>query len=195
MKIILLGMLMIFLLGMTAQLTLYTIMAYIKEDCRRKMMRTAFVKNTILRYEECRKLGIKVDNIKGFVQNSFDSGLLWGYSPDLLYGAALKSRYIIIATGTVSAVLHVNDLQKCFIYISMTMLQVMALKILENMTDYNNTKKSVILMMQNELIHFEKYSVLLKENVSCIYTGKLRGQAASEFVKLNKQYKQILKNT
>ena len=32
MKIILLGMLIIFLLGMTAQLVVYTIMAYIKED-------------------------------------------------------------------------------------------------------------------------------------------------------------------
>ena len=63
MKIILLGMLIIFLLGMTAQLVVYTIMAYIKEDCSRKMMRTVFVKNTILRYEECTKLGIPVDNV------------------------------------------------------------------------------------------------------------------------------------
>lgn len=64
MKIILLGMLIIFLLGMTAQLVVYTIIAYIKEDCNRKMMRTVFVKNTILRYEECTKLGIPVDNVK-----------------------------------------------------------------------------------------------------------------------------------
>ena len=63
MKIILLGMLIIFLLGMTAQLVVYTIMAYIKEDCSRKMMRTVFVKNTILRYEECSKLEIPVDKI------------------------------------------------------------------------------------------------------------------------------------
>jgi len=49
--------------------------------------------------------------------------------------------------------------------------------------------------MQNELLHFEKYSELLKENVRGIYTEKLRGQAAAEFGRLNKQYKQILKNT
>ena len=77
----------------------------------------------------------------------------------------------------------------------MTLLEVIALRVSEKMTDYNENKKNIIIIMQNELLHFEKYSELLKENVRGIYTEKLRGQAAAEFVRLNKQYKQILKNT
>ena len=193
MKIILLGMLIIFLLGMTAQLVVYTIMAYIKEDCSRKMMRTVFVKNTILRYEECTKLGIPVDNVKRFVENTFDSCIYGGYSPDLIADVSKKSGNIIMVMGILSVIFHINNLQECFVYISMTLLEVIALRVSEKMTDYNENKKNII--MQNELLHFEKYSELLKENVRGIYTEKLRGQAAAEFGRLNKQYKQILKNT
>ena len=191
MKIILLGMLIIFLLGMTAQLVVYTIMAYIKEDCSRKMMRTVFVKNTILRYEECTKLGIPVDNVKRFVENTFDSCIYGGYSPDLVADVSKKSGNIIMVMGILSVIFHINNLQECFVYISMTLLEVVS----EKMTDYNENKKNIIIIMQNELLHFEKYSELLKENVRGIYTEKLRGQAAAEFGRLNKQYKQILKNT
>ena len=192
MKIILLGMLIIFLLGMTAQLVVYTIMAYIKEDCSRKMMRTVFVKNTILRYEECTKLGIPVDNVKRFVENTFDSCIYGGYSPDLIADVSKKSGNIIMVMGILSVIFHINNLQECFVYISMTLLEVIALRVSEKMTDYN---ENIIIIMQNELLHFEKYSELLKENVRGIYTEKLRGQAAAEFGRLNKQYKQILKNT
>ena len=173
----------IILLGMTAQLVVYTIMAYIKEDCSRKMMRTVFVKNTILRYEECTKLGIPVDNVKRFVENTFDSCIYGGYSPDLIADVSKKSGNIIMVMGILSVIFHINNLQECFVYISMTLLEVIALRVSEKMTDYN------------ELLHFEKYSELLKENVRGIYTEKLRGQAAAEFGRLNKQYKQILKNT
>ena len=103
MKIILLGMLIIFLLGMTAQLVVYTIMAYIKEDCSRKMMRTVFVKNTILRYEECTKLGIPVDNVKRFVENTFDSCIYGGYSPDLIADVS-KFGNIIMVMGILSVI-------------------------------------------------------------------------------------------
>ena len=192
MKIILLGMLIIFLLGMTAQLVVYTIMAYIKEDCSRKMMRTVFV---ILRYEECTKLGIPVDNVKRFVENTFDSCIYGGYSPDLIADVSKKSGNIIMVMGILSVIFHINNLQECFVYISMTLLEVIALRVSEKMTDYNENKKNIIIIMQNELLHFEKYSELLKENVRGIYTEKLRGQAAAEFGRLNKQYKQILKNT
>lgn len=195
MKIILLGMLIIFLLGMTAQLVVYTIMAYIKEDCSRKMMRTVFVKNTILRYEECTKLGIPVDNVKRFVENTFDSCIYGGYSPYLIADVSKKSGNIIMVMGILSVIFHINNLQECFVYISMTLLEVIALRVSEKMTDYNENKKNIIIIMQNELLHFEKYSELLKENVRGIYTEKLRGQAAAEFGRLNKQYKQILKNT
>ena len=195
MKIILLGMLIIFLLGMTAQLVVYTIMAYIKEDCSRKMMRTVFVKNTILRYEECTKLGISVDNVKRFVENTFDSCIYGGYSPDLIADVSKKSGNIIMVMGILSVIFHINNLQECFVYISMTFLEVIALRVSEKMTYYNKNKKNIIIIMQNELLHFEKYSELLKENVRGIYTEKLRGQAAAEFGRLNKQYKQILKNT
>ena len=185
MKIILLGMLIIFLLGMTAQLVVYTIMAYIKEDCSRKMMRTVFVKNT----------GIPVDNVKRFVENTFDSCIYGGYSPDLIADVSKKSGNIIMVMGILSVIFHINNLQECFVYISMTLLEVIALRVSEKMTDYNENKKNIIIIMQNELLHFEKYSELLKENVRGIYTEKLRGQAAAEFGRLNKQYKQILKNT
>lgn len=195
MKIILLGMLIIFLLGMTAQLVVYTIMAYIKEDCSRKMMRTVFVKNTILRYEECTKLGIPVDNVKRFVENTFDSCIYGGYSPDLIADVSKKSGNIIMVMGILSVIFHINNLQECFVYISMTLLEVIALRVSEKMTDYNENKKNIIIIMQNELLHFEKYSELLKENVRGTYTEKLKGQAAAEFGRLNKQYKQILKNT
>ena len=194
MKIILLGMLIIFLLGMTAQLVVYTIMAYIKEDCSRKMMRTVFVKNTILRYEECSKLEIPVDNVKRFVENTFDSCIYGGYSLDLIADVSKKTGNIIIVMGILSVIFHINNLQECFVYISMTLLEIIALRVLEKMTDYNENK-NIIIIMQNELLHFEKYSELLKGNVKGIYTEKLRGQAAAEFGRLNKQYKQILKNT
>lgn len=174
MKIILLGMLIIFLLGMTAQLVVYTIMAYIKEDCSRKMMRTVFVKNTILRYEECTKLGIPVDNVKRFVENTFDSCIYGGYSPDLIADVSKKSGNIIMVMGILSVIFHINNLQECFVYISMTLLEVIALRVSEKMTDYNENKKNIIIIMQNELLHFEKYSELLKENVRGIYTEKLR---------------------
>jgi len=180
---------------MTAQLVVYTIMAYIKEDCSRKMMRTVFVKNTILRYEECTKLGIPVDNVKRFVENTFDSCIYGGYSPDLVADVSKKSGNIIMVMGILSVIFHINNLQECFVYISMTLLEVIALRVSEKMTDYNENKKNIIIIMQNELLHFEKYSELLKENVRGIYTEKLRGQAAAEFGRLNKQYKQILKNT
>ena len=195
MNIILLAMLIIFLLATTAQLVVYTIMAYIKEDCSRKMMRTVFVKNTILRYEECTKLGIPVDNVKRFVENTFDSCIYGGYSPDLIADVSKKSGNIIMVMGILSVIFHINNLQECFVYISMTLLEVIALRVSEKMTDYNENKKNIIIIMQNELLHFEKYSELLKENVRGIYTEKLRGQAAAEFGRLNKQYKQILKNT
>ena len=146
MKIILLGMLIIFLLGMTAQLVVYTIMAYIKEDCSRKMMRTVFVKNTILRYEECTKLGIPVDNVKRFVENTFDSCIYGGYSPDLIADVSKKSGNIIMVMGILSVIFHINNLQECFVYISMTLLEVIALRVSEKMTDYNENKKNILIV-------------------------------------------------
>ena len=109
--------------------------------------------------------------------------------------AGFETGNIIIVMGILSVIFHINNLQECFVYISMTLLEIIALRVLEKMTDYNENKKNIIIIMQNELLHFEKYSELLKGNVKGIYTEKLRGQAAAEFGRLNKQYKQILKNT
>ena len=158
MKIILLGMLIIFLLGMTAQLVVYTIIAYIKEDCSRKMMRTVFVKNTILRYEECTKLGIPVDNVKRFVENTFDSCIYGGYSPDLIADVSKKSGNIIIVMGILSVIFHINNLQECFVYISMTLLEVIALRVSEKMTDYNENKKNHIKHCSEFVVAFNSCS-------------------------------------
>lgn len=179
MKIILLGMLIIFLLGMTAQLVVYTIMAYIKEDCSRKMMRTVFVKNTILRYEECSKLEIPVDNVKRFVENTFDSCIYGGYSLDLIADVSKKTGNIIIVMGILSVIFHINNLQECFVYISMTLLEIIALRVLEKMTDYNENKKNIIIIMQNELLHFEKYFGTFKGKCERNIYGKAEGTGSS----------------
>lgn len=114
---------------------------------------------------------------------------------DLIADVSKKSGNIIMVMGILSVIFHINNLQECFVYISMTLLEVIALRVSEKMTDYNENKKNIIIIMQNELLHFEKYSELLKENVRGIYTEKLRDRQQLRFGRLNKQYKQILKNT
>ena len=77
----------------------------------------------------------------------------------------------------------------------MAALEILALRLTGNMVDYGYERKKIISGLVSELENFERTSEISGKPFSPNYPEKLTGKAASEFVKLNKQYKRILKNT
>lgn len=195
MKIVLLGMGILFLFGMTAWLTLFRYMTAIAQDCRFRTFKTQMKRRVVSRYSDCKKLDIKIVNINDFVERIFDEYLVYGFSFLSLSKLARRTEYAIGIMAAASVLFQGQDISKCYVYIAMAALEILALRLTGNMVDYGYERKKIISGLVSELENFERTSEISGKPFSLNYPEKLTGKAASEFVKLNKQYKRILKNT
>lgn len=195
MKIILLGTGIMFLVGMTAWLTLFRYVTAISQDCRFKTFQTRLKRQVVSRYNDCKKLDLKIVNLNDFVRKIFDEYVVFGLSFMKLFKLARCMEYLIGVSASCAVLFNGADISRCYVYAAMAALEILALRLTGNMVDYIYERKRIISELVNELENFEKSARMSGRPQSLHYPEKLTGKAASEFVKLNKQYKRILKNT
>jgi hypothetical protein len=176
-----------FLIGMFAWLTIFRKYYSLINDVRRGNYKKPLIKQIVLKYDNCKKLEITINNVNAFVEKLIANYKVMGLRFTAWRRLAKCLEYFIIMIGIITSFIMRDSTDAIYICIGITALCTIALILMERMTDMESVHRTLIAETVDYLENTGAHRNLIKEQ----YSGKLTKEAANEFDKLNKSYEKI----
>lgn len=161
--------------------------------------KSPLVKQIRLKYENCKKLNISINNVQAFVEKSLESYRILRLSLNSFDNISKEMAYLCAALGIANAYLYKDNLSDVFLSLEISAICVLALHLINVIVDTPNLKHNVIIGLIDELEntgprdHIKEESTLpdappVPEPVPAPYVSR---EASLEFSKLDKTLERI----
>lgn len=176
-------MLFAFITGMLSKVLIASIFAGMTKENSDNPL----IKQIRLKYDNCRKLDIAINNVNAFVEKSMENYRFLGISLNGLNNISKEMQYICIALGTINAIIYRDDISAITFGIGIALLSCIAIRLLEQIVDTDNQKRIVII----ELVDYLDNTSVHRESMKDLAVKRFSKEASSEFNKLNKSFEKI----
>ena len=183
MKVLWVLMLVAFVLGMLSKI----IVGSIYESMTRENSNNSLVKQIRLKYDNCRKLDIRINNVNVFVEKAMENYRFCGFGLNGLNNISKEMEYICISLGIINAILFRNDFSAVIFGLGIGTLSAIAIRLLDQLVDADNQRRAVIV----ELVDFLDNTTVHRETMKDKAVKHFSREASTEFNKLNKSYEKI----
>ena len=181
-------MLVAFVLGMLSKIIVGSILG----NMTRENSSNSLVKQIRLKYDNCRKLNISINNVDVFVEKSLENYRFCGFSLNGLNNISKEMEYICISLGVINALAFRNDFSAVIFGLGIATLSAIAIKLLEQIVDADNLKRSVIVELVDYLDNTTVHREAMKDDaVKDNAVKHFSREASTEFNKLNKSFDKI----
>jgi len=195
MKVLWVLMLVAFVLGMLSKI----IVGSIYGSMTREDSNNSLVKQIRLKYDNCRKLNISINNVDVFVEKSLENYRFCGFSLNGLNNISKEMGYICISLGVLNAIAFRNDFSAVIFGLGIAALSAIAIRLLEQIVDADNQKRIVIVELvdyldnTNTTVHRDamKDNARKDNAVKDNAVKHFSREASTEFNKLNKSFDKI----
>ena len=177
----------LFLTGMAVWLMLFRSYMALLADIRHGTYKTPLIKQIVLKYSNCKKLDISINNVNVFVEKIVDNYKIGRLRFDELIRVGKGLEYFIIMIGILSAFILRNSFDAANICVAVAALSAMALHLMDKVTNPAELSRMIIVETVDYLENTGEHRYTVREQ----YEQKLTKEAASEFEKLNKSYDKI----
>ena len=186
MKVLWILMLVAFVFGMLSKI----IVGSIYGSMTRENSSNSLIKQIRLKYDNCRKLDISINNVDVFVEKALDNYRFCGFSLNGLNSISKEMEYICISLGIINALAFRDDFSAVIFGLGIAALSSIAIKILEQIVDSDNQKRAVIV----ELVDYLDNTTVHRESMKDEAVKHFSREASTEFNKLNKSFEKIESN-
>lgn len=193
MQLIIMVMVSMCVAGITTWLILFRNYSVALWDVRNASYKTPLIKTVILRYSDCRKLNINVNNVKVFVEKIVENSEIWGLRPDIWEKFARLMKYMTIMITIVTAFFVRDNGDALYICVTVGVLSFLAIHMCAKLTDIARLREILVTETVDYLENSgEVIGKVHKYKPTC---SKLTGRAAAEFERMNRQYEKIQSGT
>ena len=183
MKVLWVLMLVAFVFGMLSKI----IIGSIYGSMTRENSSNSLVKQIRLKYDNCRKLDICINNVNVFVEKSLENYRFCGFSLNGFNNISKEMEYICISLGIINALAFRTDISAVIFGLGIATLSAIAIKLLEQIVDADNLKRAVIVELVDFLDNTTVHRDAMKDNAVKHFSK----EASTEFNKLNKSFDKI----
>lgn len=189
MKLIIALIMLLFIFGTIVWILLYRSWFLLLEDVRRGEFKTPLIRQVIVKYNDCKKLDIKVKNVRVFVEKVTENNKICGLSAHFWEKTAKCAEYIIVMLATAAIFVMRRENDAVCVIAAVAALSAMALHLLGRITDTRQINKIII----TDMVDFLENSGELPLNYTFFNAkaDRLTGKAYADFVKLNRCYQKI----
>ena len=177
----------LFVGGMAIWLSLFKYCCMMINDIRSGTRRVHVIRKVIQKYDDCRKLDISVNNVEVFVEKILESEKICGLRLKEWERLAGSFKYIIVLLGIFSGIILKGNADEIYICAAVAAMCCVALHFMDRLTDAKGYFKDTVV----ELVDYLENSGAVRSEAGKVMASKLKGKAASEFVKMNKRYEKI----
>jgi hypothetical protein len=187
MRVIIIIMAVMFVAGIVAWLVLFQSYTDLINDIRKKQHRTALVKQVVLKYDTCKRLELSIYDVNAFVERVIEGQTVLGLQLAEWEFVAKSMKYLVAVVGGITAFVMRNNLYTVYMYMAVAALSIIALQLMDRLTDVKTLHKALTQELVEELERSSPSECMIDGQI----TAKLTRGAASEFVKLNRCYEKI----
>ena len=177
----------LFVGGMVVWLSLFGYCCMMINDIRSGTRRVHVIRKVIQKYDDCRKLDISVNNVEVFVEKILESEKICGLRLKEWERLAGSFKYIIVLLGIFSGIILKGNTDEIYICVAVAAMCCVGLHFMDRLTDAKGYFKDTVV----ELVDYLENSGAVRSQAGKVMASKLKGKAASEFVKMNKRYEKI----
>ena len=179
MKIIVVLMAVVFIAGMAIWLFLFKNCYEMIQDIRSGTRKVPVIRKAVDKYDDCCKLEIAVNNTEVFVEKIIEN--------EKICGLRMKAWHGIALLGIFSAVLFKGNTDEVYICAAVAAMCCVSLHFMDCMADVDGYLKDTVV----ELVDYLENSGAVRSEAGKVMAAKLKGKAASEFMKMNRRYDKI----
>lgn len=187
MRVVVIMLVALFVGGMTVWLLLFRYCCMMINDIRSGKRRVHVIRKVIQKYDDCRKLDIAVNNVEVFVEKIIENEKVCGLRLKVWERLAGSFKYIIVLIGIFSGIILKGNTDEIYICVAVAAMCCVALHFMDMLADVKGYFKDTVV----ELVDYLENSGAVRSEAGKIKALKLKGKAASEFVKMNKRYEKI----
>jgi hypothetical protein len=177
----------LFIGGMAVWLLLFKICCQMINDIRSGTRKVPVIRKVVEKYDDCKKLDIAVNNAKAFVEKIMENEKICGLRLKEWERLAGSFKYMIVMLGIWFALVMKDNFEEIYICTGITAMSVVALHLMGMLTDVKGYLSDTVV----ELVDYLENSGELRSEAGRVKSAKLKGEAASEFMKLNRRYEKI----
>lgn len=177
----------LFIGGMAVWLLLFKICCQMINDIRSGTRKVPVIRKVVEKYDDCKKLDIAVNNAKAFVEKIIENEKICGLRLKEWQRLAGSFKYMIVMLGIWFALVMKDNFEEIYICTGITAMSVVALHLMDMLTDVKGYLNDTVI----ELVDYLENSGALRSEAGRVTSSKLKGEAASEFIKLNRRYEKI----
>jgi len=183
MKVLWVLMLVAFVFGMLSKIVVGGILG----SMTRENSNNSLVKQIRLKYDNCRKLNISINNVNVFVEKALENYRFCGFSLNGLNRISKEMEYICISLGIINAILFRDNFSAVIFGLGIAALSSIAIRLLDQIIDSENQKRAVIV----ELVDYLDNTTVHRESMRDKAVKHFSRDASTEFNKLNKSFEKI----
>lgn len=187
MKAVVIMIVAVFIGGMVVWLMLFKTCCRMINDIRSGTRKVHVIRKVVDKYDDCRKLDIPVNNVEAFVEKIMENEKICGLRLKEWKRLAGSFKYMIAMLGIFSALLLKGNTDEIYICTAVAAMCFVALHFMDRLADVEGYFKDTVI----ELVDYLENSGAVRSEAGKVMAAKLKGKAASEFVKLNKRYEKI----
>ena len=184
MKIIVVLMAVVFMAGMAIWLFLFKNCYEMIQDIRSGTRKVPVIRKAVDKYDDCCKLEIAVNNTEVFVEKIIENEKICGLRMKAWQRIAGMVKYGIALLGIFSAVLFKGNTDEVYICAAVAAMCCVSLHFMDCMADVDGYLKDTVV----ELVDYLENSGAVRSEAGKVMAAKLKGKAASEFMKMNRRY-------
>ena len=170
MKIIVVLMAVVFMAGMAIWLFLFKNCYEMIQDIRSGTRKVPVIRKAVDKYDDCCKLEIAVNNTEVFVEKIIEN--------EKICGLRMK------AWQRIAGMVNTDEVYICAAVAAMCCV---SLHFMDCMADVDGYLKDTVV----ELVDYLENSGAVRSEAGKVMAAKLKGKAASEFMKMNRRYDKI----
>lgn len=183
MKVLWIFMLIAFVVGMLSKVMIASIYASMTKENTENPL----IKQIRLKYDNCKKLDISINNVNAFVEKSMENYRICGLSLNGINNISKEMQYICVGLGIINAIVFRQDTSAIVFGLGISLLSCIAIKLLEEIVDTDNQKRSVVV----ELVDYLDNTSVHRDSMKDMAVKRFSKEASTEFNKLNKSFEKI----
>lgn len=187
MKVLVAVMAVVFVAGMSVWLLLFKICYEMICDIRSGTIKAQVIRKVVDKYDDCKKLDISVNNAEAFVEKIIENEKICGLRLKAWQRIAGTFKYIIALLGIFSGIIFRGNTDEVYICAAVAAMCCVSLHFTGRLTDVDGYLKDTVI----ELVDYLENSGAVRSEAGKVMAAKLKGKAASEFVKMNRRYEKI----
>lgn len=187
MRIAVASMVIVFLVGMALWLFLFRIGLHMLDDIRKGLYQSEINHKVVSKYDDCIKLEIPIHNVTVFVEKILENEKIHGLRLKEWERFAGSLRYIVALIGLFFSFFMRENVDELYVCLAVAAMCFVALGCMDRLTDVKGYCKDTV----TQLVDYLENSGQVRVQEGRVMAEKLKGRAASDFMKMNKWYDKI----